>query len=285
MWVPVLGWVLWLLKPIAIDRRGGGVAVQQVLEQGRARLAEGLWVMIFPEGTRMPVGETRRYGMSGALLAAAEGLPIVPVAHNAGYFWPRRGWLKRAGNDSRRDRAADRDEGRRAARRQRARAALDRGHARAAAALGQQRGAPLDVEVRDGERVALDELAARLDLIAHQRREDLVGGDRVFDAHLHEPTRLGIHGRVPELLGVHLAEAFVALDRLPLLRLRHQPLDGFGERLHVAALFAALDVRAVAQDILQLGADRRRGAGTRASGRSPRAASSCSARRGARASR
>jgi 1-acyl-sn-glycerol-3-phosphate acyltransferase len=97
MWVPILGWVLWLLKPIAIDRRGGGVAVQQVLEQGRARLKEGFWVMIFPEGTRMPVGETRRYGMSGVLLAQAEGLPIVPVTHNAGYFWPRRGWLKKPG--------------------------------------------------------------------------------------------------------------------------------------------------------------------------------------------
>ena len=97
MWVPILGWVLWLLKPIAIDRRGGGVAVQQVLEQGRARLAEGIWVMVFPEGTRMPVGQTRRYGMSGALLAEAEGLPVVPVTHNAGYFWPRRGWLKKPG--------------------------------------------------------------------------------------------------------------------------------------------------------------------------------------------
>jgi 1-acyl-sn-glycerol-3-phosphate acyltransferase len=97
MWAPVLGWVLWLLKPIAIDRRGGGVAVQQVLEQGHARLAEGLWVMIFPEGTRMPIGQTRRYGMSGVLLAAAEGLPVIPVAHNAGYFWPRRGWLKKPG--------------------------------------------------------------------------------------------------------------------------------------------------------------------------------------------
>ena len=97
MWVPVLGWVLWLLKPIAIDRRGGSVAVQQVLEQGHERLAKGIWVMIFPEGTRMPVGETRRYGMSGALLAQAEGLPVVPVSHNAGYFWPRRGWLKKPG--------------------------------------------------------------------------------------------------------------------------------------------------------------------------------------------
>jgi 1-acyl-sn-glycerol-3-phosphate acyltransferase len=97
MWVPVLGWVLWLLEPIAIDRRGGSGAVQQVLEQGRSRLTQGLCVMIFPEGTRMPIGQTRRYGMSGALLAAAEGLPIVPVTHNAGYFWPRRGWLKKPG--------------------------------------------------------------------------------------------------------------------------------------------------------------------------------------------
>jgi len=97
MWIPVFGWVLRLLKPIAIDRRGGGAAVQQVLDQGHARLAEGFWVCIFPEGTRMPVGETRRYGMGGVLLAAAEGLPVVPVAHNAGYFWPRRGWLKKPG--------------------------------------------------------------------------------------------------------------------------------------------------------------------------------------------
>jgi 1-acyl-sn-glycerol-3-phosphate acyltransferase len=53
--------------------------------------------MIFPEGTRMPVGQTRRYGLSGALLATTVGKPIVPVAHNAGFFWPRRGLLKRAG--------------------------------------------------------------------------------------------------------------------------------------------------------------------------------------------
>ena len=58
-------------------------------------MAAGFWVMIFPEATRMPVGETRRYGMSGVLLAQAEGLPVVPVTHNAGYFWPRRGWLKK----------------------------------------------------------------------------------------------------------------------------------------------------------------------------------------------
>jgi 1-acyl-sn-glycerol-3-phosphate acyltransferase len=96
-WVPVFGWVLLALRPIAIDRRGGGAAVQQVLTQGQARLAAGLWVVVFPEGTRVPAGQTRRYGMSGALLAGAAGLPIVPVAHNAGDFWPRRSWLKRPG--------------------------------------------------------------------------------------------------------------------------------------------------------------------------------------------
>jgi 1-acyl-sn-glycerol-3-phosphate acyltransferase len=97
MWVPIFGWVLWLLSPIAIDRRGGGAAVQQVVDQGRERLMAGVWVMVFPEGTRMPAGQTRRYGLSGVLLASAMGLPVIPVAHNAGYYWPRRGWLKRPG--------------------------------------------------------------------------------------------------------------------------------------------------------------------------------------------
>lgn len=97
LWAPVLGWVLLLLKPIAIDRSAGRVAVQQVIERGTARLREGLWVVIFPEGTRVPAGQTKRYGLSGTLLAQANGLPVVPVAHNAGEFWPRRGWLKRRG--------------------------------------------------------------------------------------------------------------------------------------------------------------------------------------------
>jgi 1-acyl-sn-glycerol-3-phosphate acyltransferase len=97
LWIPVFGWALRKLKPIAIDRKGGATAVQQVLSQGQSRLAEGHCVMIFPEGTRMPAGQTRRYGLSGALLASTVGKPIVPVAHNAGFFWPRRGWLKRAG--------------------------------------------------------------------------------------------------------------------------------------------------------------------------------------------
>lgn len=96
-WIPVVGWCIRLLHAIAIDRGSGRVAVNQVVEQGKQRLAEGDWVMIFPEGTRMKPGETRRYGVSGALLAAAAGTQVVPVAHNAGYFWPRRGLKKRRG--------------------------------------------------------------------------------------------------------------------------------------------------------------------------------------------
>ena len=97
MWAPFLGWALKLLDPIAIDRRAGRSAVQQVVNQGKQKLAEGFWIVIFPEGTRVPAGESRRYGLGGALLAAAAGCPIVPVAHDAGRYWPRRGMLKRSG--------------------------------------------------------------------------------------------------------------------------------------------------------------------------------------------
>jgi 1-acyl-sn-glycerol-3-phosphate acyltransferase len=97
LWIPLIGWGLRLLKPISIDRRAGKKAVGQVIEQGQERLAGGLWVIIFPEGTRVVAGERRRYGISGALLALESGRSIVPLAHNAGDFWVRRGILKKPG--------------------------------------------------------------------------------------------------------------------------------------------------------------------------------------------
>ena len=97
MWVPFLGWSLKLMRAIAVDRGAGGAAVRGVLEQGKKRLAQGEWIVIFPEGTRMPPGETRRYGVSGALLAAENNRLIVPIAHDAGYYWPRRGLFKKPG--------------------------------------------------------------------------------------------------------------------------------------------------------------------------------------------
>jgi 1-acyl-sn-glycerol-3-phosphate acyltransferase len=97
LWIPLVGWACWMLKCIAIDRGAGHRAVNQVLDQGRERLAAGIWVLVFPEGTRVEPGQTRKYGMSGALLASQSGALIVPVAHNAGDFWPRRGLVKKPG--------------------------------------------------------------------------------------------------------------------------------------------------------------------------------------------
>ena len=95
--IPFFGWGLATLRPIAIDRAAGRDALEQVLEQGRRRLAEGIWVVVFPEGTRVAPGKRRRYRLGGAVLAEKTGRAVVPVAHNAGDYWPRRGFLKRPG--------------------------------------------------------------------------------------------------------------------------------------------------------------------------------------------
>ena len=96
-WIPLFGWGLAAMRPIAINRSAGHTAVMQVIGQGRERLAQGIWITVFPEGTRMPPGQTRKYGVGGAALARDAQCPIVPVAHNAGDFWPRRGLKKRPG--------------------------------------------------------------------------------------------------------------------------------------------------------------------------------------------
>jgi len=97
LWIPFFGWGLALLEPIAIDRKAGREAVRRLLAAGRRRLAQGRWVIVFPEGTRVPPGQRRRYGLGGALLAEHARVPVVPVAHNAGEYWPRRGLVKREG--------------------------------------------------------------------------------------------------------------------------------------------------------------------------------------------
>ena len=97
MYIPFFGWGLALLRSIPVDRGAGASAVNQVVQRGTIRLREGLSILIFPEGTRVAAGETRRYGVSGALLASRSGYPIVPVAHDAGHYWARRGFLKKPG--------------------------------------------------------------------------------------------------------------------------------------------------------------------------------------------
>ncbi len=97
LWIPLFGWALAATRAIAIDRSAGRPAVERIIARGKARLDEGCSVMIFPEGTRVAPGATRRWGKGGGLLAADSGYPVVPVAHNAGVFWARRGLLKHPG--------------------------------------------------------------------------------------------------------------------------------------------------------------------------------------------
>src|SRR6266542_1950070 len=97
-----------------------------------------------------------------------------------------------------------------------------------------------DVEVAHAERVVLDERAARLDFLAHQRREDLLGGDRVLDLYPEQPPHLRIHRRLPQLLGIHLAEALVTLDGDAPARFVEQPFERLAERGDRALLVAAL---------------------------------------------
>lgn len=94
--IPIFGWGLAMLKPIAI-KRNSKAAAGQILAQGRARLESGCWVVIFPEGTRVAAGTRGRYHVGGARLAERTGYPVVPVAHNAGDYWARNSVLKRPG--------------------------------------------------------------------------------------------------------------------------------------------------------------------------------------------
>jgi 1-acyl-sn-glycerol-3-phosphate acyltransferase len=97
LWLPFFGWGLAMTRPIAIDRAASRRALDAIVRQGIERLEEGRWVVVFPEGTRMAPGQRGNYGPGGALLASRSGAPVVPVAHNAGEFWPRRGWIKLPG--------------------------------------------------------------------------------------------------------------------------------------------------------------------------------------------
>lgn len=97
LWLPFFGWGIGLLRMIHIDRSRGPKAFAQVVEQGERRLAEGRWIIMFPEGTRTPVGSLARYKSGAARLAVRTGAMVVPVAHNSGEHWPRKSFLLRPG--------------------------------------------------------------------------------------------------------------------------------------------------------------------------------------------
>lgn len=95
--IPFFGWGLALMSPIAINRKSGVKALRQVLAQGKDRLKRGFWIIVFPEGTRMPPKTRGKYRAGGAQLAIHTNTPILPVAHNAGTFWRRKAFLKYPG--------------------------------------------------------------------------------------------------------------------------------------------------------------------------------------------
>jgi len=96
--LPFFGWGLAMLKPIAIDRGAGKSALLQVIEQGRQRLADRIWIVVYPEGTRVTPGSKRRYKIGGASLASATQVPVLPIAHNSGDYWPRNSFIKHPGH-------------------------------------------------------------------------------------------------------------------------------------------------------------------------------------------
>jgi 1-acyl-sn-glycerol-3-phosphate acyltransferase len=97
VWLPIWGWALGSLKSIVIDRKSQTKALRALLEKGETSLKEGLWVIVFPEGTRTEPGKVRKFSAGGAMLAQKSGFPVIPLAHNAGDCWPRYSFLKYPG--------------------------------------------------------------------------------------------------------------------------------------------------------------------------------------------
>ena len=100
MRIPIFGWALALTDPIAINRGAGRVAIKQLIKEGTKKLNAGKWMVLFPEGTRTQPGKTRKFKIGGALLAEKSGYPVIPIAHNAGEFWPKHSFIKWPGTIS-----------------------------------------------------------------------------------------------------------------------------------------------------------------------------------------
>ncbi|WP_296260588.1 MULTISPECIES: lysophospholipid acyltransferase family protein [unclassified Pseudomonas] len=97
LYVPFFGWAMAMLRPIAIDRNNPKAALKVVAKKGDQLLKDGVWVLIFPEGTRVPYGQIGKFSRSGSAMAVNAERPVLPIAHNAGRYWPKEGWGKKPG--------------------------------------------------------------------------------------------------------------------------------------------------------------------------------------------
>jgi len=95
--LPFFGWSMGRLDMIHIDRASRAVALKQVIAQGQRLLAQGVWIILFPEGTRIARGAAGTYQTAGTRLAVQAGAPVIPIAVSSGKCWPRKGFIKHAG--------------------------------------------------------------------------------------------------------------------------------------------------------------------------------------------
>jgi len=97
LWIPIFGWGLAMLKPIAINRSKKQQALKYILKKAPEAIRNGFWYMVYPEGTRTEPGKQREYASGSSLIACKNNFDVLPIAHNAGYCWPARKFFKRSG--------------------------------------------------------------------------------------------------------------------------------------------------------------------------------------------
>ena len=95
--VPFFGWAMGRLDMIHIDRQQRAQAFGKVVVQGRKLLARGIWIIMFPEGTRIARGHKGVYRSGGTRLAIETGAPVIPIAVSSAKCWPRKAFIKMPG--------------------------------------------------------------------------------------------------------------------------------------------------------------------------------------------
>ena len=97
LYIPLWGWAMKMLNPIAINRNKPKEAILQTLEEGSDRLKKGMYVLLFPEGTRVKAGRVGKYARSSFELAKRNGVMVLPLCHNSGDCWPAHKFIKKPG--------------------------------------------------------------------------------------------------------------------------------------------------------------------------------------------
>ena len=97
LYVPFFGWAMSRMDMIHIDRSQRAQAFNKVVDQGKRLMAQGVWVIMFPEGTRIERGQQGVYKSGGTRLAIETGAPVIPVAVTSAKCWPRKAFIKKPG--------------------------------------------------------------------------------------------------------------------------------------------------------------------------------------------